>query len=179
METTQNKMPLYNNLFFTRLKNYLDTKIYFFGSIQRFDYFPKKSDIDVAIFTDNIHSTISKLQVFLNVKHYSFKKFVWRLNYNNVLINGYKIMYKEPDNNFITEISIYNDKFKEFILIEHNSKSKLPFYATICLVVIKYLFYTLNIISADWYIYLKKYILSTLIFKKIDDFVVVDIKDDK
>ena len=67
METTKNKMPEYNNIFFEKLKNYLDTKLYFFGSVQRPDYFQKGSDIDVAIFTDNIKSTVTKLQSFLNV----------------------------------------------------------------------------------------------------------------
>ena len=54
METTKNEIPEYNNIFFEKLKNYLDMKIYFFGSVQRNDYFPKSSDIDVALFTDNI-----------------------------------------------------------------------------------------------------------------------------
>ena len=60
METTKNIMPEYNRIFFEKLKNYLDMKIYFFGSIQRDDYFPKNSDIDVALFTHNIKSTITQ-----------------------------------------------------------------------------------------------------------------------
>ena len=34
METTKNKMPEHNAIFFEKLKIYLDTKIYFFGSVQ-------------------------------------------------------------------------------------------------------------------------------------------------
>ena len=52
METTKNEIPEYNKIFFEKLKNYLDMKIYFFGSVQRNDYFPKSSDIDVALFTE-------------------------------------------------------------------------------------------------------------------------------
>jgi predicted nucleotidyltransferase len=176
METTKNKMPEYNEIFFEKLKNYLDTKLYFFGSVQRDDYFPTSSDIDVAIFTDNINSTITKLQIFLNKDRNEFKKFVWRLNYDNSLVKGYKIMYKEPENNFVVEISIYDEKYKKGVLAEHNGKKNLPFYATISLIIIKYLFYTFNIIPAEWYIYLKKLILTKLIFKKNDDFVVLDLK---
>lgn len=173
METTKNKMPEHNAIFFEKLKIYLDTKIYFFGSVQRYDYFPKGSDIDVAIFTDNMKSTITKLQIFLNVEYKDFKKFVWRLNHDNRVVKGYKIMYKEPENNFIVEISIYDEIYKKAILIEHNGKKDLPFYAIWSLIIIKYLFYTLNIIHADWYIFFKNFILTKLIFKKEDDFVVL------
>lgn len=172
METTKNEMPEYNKIFFDKLRNYLDTKIYFFGSVQRPDYFPNGSDIDVAIFTDNIKSTIYKLQNFLNAEPNEFHKFVWRLNYDNSLVEGYKIMYKEPHHNFVVEISIYDEKYKNGILNEHNGKKDLPIYATCALIIIKYLFYTLNILPAEWYIFLKKNILTKLIFKKEDDFVV-------
>ena len=173
METTKNAMPEYNNIFFEKLKNYLDTTIYFFGSVQRDDYFPKSSDIDVAIFTDNINSTIVKLQSFLKVENKEFKKFVWRLNYDNSLVKGYKIMYKDLEHDLIVEISIYDEKYKQSILNEHNGKSVLPFYSTCALVIIKYLFYTLNIMPKEWYIYLKKQLLTNLIFIKEDDFVVL------
>jgi len=172
METTKNEMSEYNKIFFEKLKNYLDTKIYFFGSVQRPDYFPIASDIDVAIFTHNIKSTILKLQHFLHVEPDMFKKFVWRLNYDNTLVEGYKIMYKEPENNCIVEISIYDEKYKKNILIEHNGKKDLPFYATWCLIIIKYLFYTLNIIPPELYTFFKKKILSIMIQKKEDDYVV-------
>ena len=54
--------------FFVNLQNYLDTDLYFYGSVNRSDYVHGKSDIDVAIFTDNEYSTITKLQHFLHVK---------------------------------------------------------------------------------------------------------------
>jgi len=175
METTRNEMPEYNKMFFEKLKNYLDTKIYFFGSVQRSDYFLFGSDIDVAIFTDNIKSTMTKLQNFLNTERSNFKKFVWRLNYDNSLVEGYKIMHKDPQHNFVVEISIIDEKYKESVLVEYNGKKNLPFYATCALILIKYMFYKLNIIPAEWYTYLKKIILSVLIFKKRDDYVVLKV----
>lgn len=175
METTKNEMPEYNKVFFERLKNYLDTKIYFFGSVQRDDYFHKGSDIDVAVFTDNISSTILKLQHFLNVEPGEFKKFVWRLNYDNSVVKGYKLMYKEPEKNLTLEISVYDKKYKKGVLEEHNGKKEIPFYATYSLIFIKFLFYTLAIIPPQWYIYLKKQILTTMINKKDDDFIVLQL----
>jgi predicted nucleotidyltransferase len=173
METTNNKMPEYNDIFFEKLKQYLDTKIYFFGSVQRDDYFQKGSDIDVAIFTDNIKSTVTKLKNLLNFSADDFKTFVWRLNYDSSLVKGYKIIYREPEHDFVVEFSIYEEKYKYGILEEHNGKKDLPFYATFLLIIIKFLFYTLNVIPSSWYIYLKNIIFTKLTFHEEDDFVVL------
>ena len=104
MENTKNDMPLYAKIFFDKLGNYLNTKIYYFGSIQRYDYFPKSSDIDVDIFTDNEDQTINYLMNFLGLKKYEFKKFVYKLHETNKLVYGHKVKYKEPHNNFDVEI---------------------------------------------------------------------------
>ena len=42
-------MPPYAKKYFLKLGIYLDTPIYYFGSIQRDDYFPNSSDIDADI----------------------------------------------------------------------------------------------------------------------------------
>jgi predicted nucleotidyltransferase len=173
METTKNKLSQYSTDFFHKLSNYLDTKLYYFGSVQRGDYFPKSSDIDVAIFTENTSSLLTKMQNLLKVSPNEFKKFVWRLNSNNALVSGYKILYKEPENDFIAEFSIYDTKHMDNILFEHNDKKDLPFYATFLLIVIKFLFYTLAIIPSTWYIQSKKFIFTTFIGKKEDNFVII------
>jgi hypothetical protein len=173
METTRNELPTYSAYFFNKLGNFLDTKLFYFGSVQRGDYFPKSSDIDVAIFTNNVNSIVAKMQSFLNVSRNEFKNFVWKLNSNNVLVSGCKIMYKEPENDFIAEFSIYDEKHMNDILFEHNGKRDLPFYATFVLIIIKFLFYTLQVIPSSWYIKCKKFILSSLIGKKEDNFVII------
>ena len=68
MENTKNKLPENVNVFFNKLSDYLDTKLLFYGSVQRGDYFPGSSDIDVDIFTDNVNSTVTKMQHFLYTK---------------------------------------------------------------------------------------------------------------
>jgi len=177
METTRNKLSQDETNFFNKLSNYLDTKLYYFGSVQRGDYFPNSSDIDVDIFTENENSTIIKLMNFLNVERHEFKRFVWKLNnYNDKLAYGYKLMYKNKPNNFAVEFSIYNEKYKNYILYEHNDKKDIPLHATILLIIIKFLYYTLHIIPSKWYTETKNFILSTLIFKKDDHFVVIDPK---
>lgn len=179
METINNKLPPYAYQFFNKLSNYLDLKLYFYGSVQRKDYFPYESDIDVAIFTDNVYSTITKMQIFLNRPKNKFKKVVWRLNTNTKkLVTGHKVTYKEPENNLITEFSIYDEKYKEDILMEYSRKTELPFYATYLLIFVKYLFYKLQIMPYKYYNALKNYILSHMIGIKDSEFVVVDLKEE-
>jgi hypothetical protein len=176
METIRNKISPRTQHFFNRLSQYLDTKLYYFGSVQRADYFPQGSDIDVDIFTDNEEATIIKIQNFLKVPKKQFKRFVWRLNTNDRVVYGHKIMYKDPEGQFTAEFSIYNEKVKDWILKEHRLKTFLPFYATYILVILKFLFYTVGIIPSYWYTYMKKFTLSTLIGLKYDEFVVIDLK---
>jgi predicted nucleotidyltransferase len=91
METTKNKISPYAKQFFDKLSSYLETKLYFYGSVQRNDYFPNSSDIDVDIFTDNESSTILKLQNFLKVKRSDFKRIVYRLHRTDQLVTGTKL----------------------------------------------------------------------------------------
>ena len=176
METIKNNISPRTKHFFHSLSNYLDTKLYYFGSVQRPDYFPQGSDIDVDIFTDQEESTIIKMQHFLKLNKKDFKRFVWRLNTNDRVVYGHKVMYKDPEGEFSAEFSIYNEKVKDWILKEHQLKTFLPYYATFILVILKFFFYTLGIIPASWYINIKKFTLSTLIGLKYDEFVVIDLK---
>ena len=152
----------------------MGTNFLFFGSVQRRDYFPGKSDIDVDIFTENEKSTMIKMQHFLKVPKNSFKKVVWKLNVNGQTVRGHKFMYKDLSKKFFVEFCIYNEKYKDGILKEHLGKTVLPFYATCILMIIKFLFYELRIIPHMWYKYMKNKILTLGIGHPEDDFVVLD-----
>lgn len=172
-------MPLYAKNFFDKLSNYLNTKIYYFGSIQRYDYFPKSSDIDVDIFTDNEEQTINYLMNFLGLKKYEFKKFVYKLHQTNKLVYGHKVKYKEPHNNFSVEISIYNENVKYEVLKEHNLKMDIPIYASFLLIILKYLYYNFALLSKSNYKYLKGLIINYLIEGKDVEFVTTEIPKHK
>ena len=174
METTKHNLPDDVKQFFNGLSNYLNTQLLFYGSVQRSDYFPGKSDIDVDIFTDNVDSTISKMQHYLHVERRKFKKFVWIVNTNNKYTTGYKIFYRDPSEKFSAEFSIYNEKYKDIILNEHLSKIDLPLHATILLFILKFLYYIIPIIDKDNFKYLKRQILTVCIGKGQDLFVVLD-----
>jgi hypothetical protein len=174
METTKNKLSDHEIHFFKKLSSYLGTNFLFFGSVQRHDYFPGKSDIDVDIFTENDKSTIIKMQHFLKIPRREFKKTVWKLNVNGQTVRGHKLMYKDPSKKLCVEFSIYNEKYKDGILKEHLRKTVLPFYATWLLMIIKFLFYELGFLPKTWYNFMKKKILSLGIGLPDDDFVVLD-----
>ena len=160
METTKNKLSVYESDFFNKLSNYLETKLYFYGSIQRDDYKPGHSDIDVDIFTDNVDSAIIKIQNFLNVTKQDFKKFVSKPLKKQGIINGYKLKYKEPENNFKTELSIYDIKYKDDILYEHGRKTNLPFFVSMLLIIIKFLYFNIGIIPKNIYLNIKDSIMN-------------------
>lgn len=184
METIHenNRLSEYASDFFNRLRNYLDTKLYFYGSILRTDYLHEQSDIDVDIFTDNETRTISQMSAFLHIPKQQFKKIILRsskLNNNlfqhgspsSNLIHGHKVMYYDMENSLKVEFSIYNEKNKREILTVHLSKSDLPTHASFLLWIFKILFYRLQLISTENYRFLKHNTLSLLIGIPETDFV--------
>jgi len=173
METIHenNRLSEHASDFFNRLRNYLDTKLYFYGSILRTDYLPGQSDIDVDIFTDNEARTISQMSAFLHIPKRKFKKIILRCPITNRLIHGHKVMYDDPENSFKAEFAIYNEKNKREIIALHQSKSKLPVYASFLLRILKILFYHLQVISLENYRFLKHNILSLLIGIPETDFI--------
>jgi predicted nucleotidyltransferase len=179
METTKNTLSPYAKVFFTKLSNYLETPMYFFGSIQRSDYFPKSSDIDVDIFTDNENSTMVKMQHFLHIEKYKFKKFVYRLEKSNKMVHGYKVSYKEKEHFLFAEFSIYNEKYKDLVLEEHKRKIFLPFYISFFLVILKYFYYDFGIMPKFIYFKIKKFLMNFCIDGKNTEFVVIDLADEE
>jgi hypothetical protein len=160
MDSTKNILPKKTVRFFKDLSEYIDKKILYFGSVQRTDYFSGYSDIDVDIFTDNVESTLTKIQHFLNIKRSKFKKIAWQLNSTKRVVYGYKIMYENPGLNLLVEFSIYNDKYKKGILEEHLKKMVLPFYISFALYILKFLYYYLHLIPRQSYSYIKNKLLT-------------------
>jgi predicted nucleotidyltransferase len=158
MDLTNKRLTQKQKIFFTNLSNYIDKPIYFYGSIQRPDYIPEKSDIDIDIFTDNETSTIQMLSNHLNIKVSEFKKIIYKIK--STMVYGYKTKYEDVKNNINIELSIYNEKNKDIVLKDHESCKNLPFYITIVLYIIKVLFYNFKIISKKMYKRLKQFLMN-------------------
>ena len=149
------KLTQEQTLFFKSLSVYIDKPLYFYGSILRNDYFNGKSDIDIAVFTDNDKSTLSKLSTFLNVEKEQFRSFISK-HYSTYKINkGKKVEYK---NKFVNaEISIIDENDKNTFLKLHSHQ--IPLYISILLILLKFLYYTLHIISKANYKFYKHKLL--------------------
>lgn len=154
--------------FFRKIESYLDTTLYFYGSVTRSDYVPNKSDIDVAIFTENDISDINKLQHVLHVSRKEFDKIVWKLN--GVMIYGYKIKIEK----YNCEICVYNNDFKEILIDEFTKPLKnqsIIIYAL--LYILKTFYYKIPIIPKSTYTNMKRYIMNDLITKKESVFMLL------
>jgi hypothetical protein len=157
-DVVKNRLTENERVFFDKLSLYIDTELYFYGSIQRPDYVKGKSDIDIDIFTDNDSSTIQKLCSFLHLKKGEFRKAVYKIN--NIMVYGYKTKYKDEKNNINVEIAVYNDKYKSLVLYDHNNCRYLPLYVTISLFIIKFLYYTLGIMPDKMYKRCKQFLMN-------------------
>lgn len=136
METIKYKLSQPKIEFLQNMQEYLDTKLYFYGSIQRYDYIDNLSDIDICVFTDNVDTIILNIQQYLNVDKKYIKKFYVKTQ-NKQIKNGHKIFYK---NSFIKiEISIYENKYKEHILEELNQGIYIPYFYSIIILMLKYI----------------------------------------
>jgi hypothetical protein len=157
MEYTKNKIPNEIQEFIDKLKHYIDTKIYYYGSIQRDDYFMGKSDIDFSVFTDNTEAMIHKISHYLHINKKKFHKIVW--SSKNKLIEGYKVVYDDNPKCRL-EITVYDEKYKEYVLAEHIIPFNMPFYVCFLLIFLKLLYYNLQIIPKSFYTHYKNLILN-------------------
>jgi predicted nucleotidyltransferase len=158
MEKPINKLTEIQEDFFEKIKNYIDKPIYFYGSIQRNDYFPGKSDIDIAIFTENEFSTITKLSNLLNLSKNDFRKSVYKID--NKILFGYKTKYVDENNSLNVEISLYNEKIKDLIIKEQSRNLVVSFHIYLILVFLKFLYYDLQIISTSFFKNCKRFLMN-------------------
>jgi len=172
MTKTKNKLPDATNNFLNNLSEYIQTPLYFYGSVQRNDFFPGYSDIDVDIFTPNEKSTINKLSNYLQIDKKDFKKIVCQ-NDKKRMIYGYKKYYKNESLDLKVEFSIYNEKYKNDVLESHEYKTNLPLHIVILLYLLKFTYYKLQIIESKMYRKYKNYILTDLINYKNHIFVTI------
>jgi hypothetical protein len=172
MTKTKNKLPDATNNFLNNLSEYIQTPLYFYGSVQRNDFFPGYSDIDVDIFTYNEKSIVNKLSNYLQIDKKDFKKIVCQ-NDKKRMIYGYKKYYKNESLDLKVEFSIYNEKYKKDVLESHEPKTNLPLHIVILLYLLKFMYYKLQLIDSKTYRKCKHYIFADLINCKNHIFVTI------
>ena len=158
METTRQPLPPATQRFLDGLSDYIGEPLYFFGSVQRFDYIPGKSDVDIEVFADDEQTMMRKMSIYLHVDPDAFEKVVWKLD--GRFVYGYKLQYTHKD--IVAEFSLFNSRFKEAVQKEHYSKTDLPLWIIALLYVLKLAYYNLGIVPKHLYNVTKRFILNTL-----------------
>ena len=169
--TPKNKLTLEESKLLNGLKQYLDVEFYYFGSIQRNDYIPGKSDIDIAIFTNNEKSILLKMQHYLNIPKDNIKQTIWKLLKKSTVVYGYKIKYDTETMHL--EFAIYNEKSKNDIINNPSNSIIIPQYVIWLLHILKILYYQLHLISLSTYRYLKRKIFSFSTNDGVDEMFVI------
>jgi predicted nucleotidyltransferase len=171
MEDIKNKLGDDKYYFLKNLQDYIGTELIFFGSIKRCDFMKENSDIDIAIISDNIDSTLKKLQFFLNLSDNKIRKIIQKIPNKSTIIYGYKTNYKNTkgDIRLSLEIIIYDEKYRKDIIVNINKINNFPIYILIPLIILKFLYYKLNIISKDLFKFLKKKLMNTYLHQELDE----------
>ena len=151
--------------YFIELKNYLDSDLYFYGSVIRNDYVKNKSDVDLCIFTDNEQSVLNKLKFYLHLESKNIKKIIKKMEKNSIVMYGYKISFKIDD--IRCEIFVHNEKFKDMLLNEMQAPLRAPFYLNIFLYILKLFHYIIPLLSVETYKTIKNYYINNFI--KLDN----------
>ena len=161
MEDIKERLTEQNYYFLKKFQEYIGNELILFGSIKRFDFLQKYSDIDIAIISDNIENTLVRLKHFLNIDKTKIRKLFQKLPNTNNIVHGYKINYDniDIDNNLSLEIMLYDEKYRKQIINSVNDSNNIPFFITYILFIIKLLHYELNIISNETLKYIKRSIM--------------------
>jgi len=156
MEKYKDRLDDYKYNFLLDLQNHLNQDFIFFGSINRLDYFKNNSDIDIAIITENTHSVLFKIQHYLNVDKTNIKKIYQQFNKKTTnIVRGYKIKYKDVENNFKFDLVVYDEKYRPFVLDNIYKHNTMPIVLSALLCILKFLFYKLYLFPKSFFMQIK------------------------
>lgn len=173
MESTRHPLPPELARFLVDMKNYIELPLYFYGSIQRSDFFPGESDIDIAVFSENVPSTLAQLLHFLKLAKRRAKQFVTRFANTTHVAYGYKIVYTVTlsGNSYPIEIAVYSKNDETAVRSDQNKKASMSAPMMWLLIILKYLYYKLQIIPSTTFNYIKTQIIDNSIVNGRNDFV--------
>jgi hypothetical protein len=145
-EPLYTKLPVYTITLLQNLESYLETRLYFYGSVQRNDFIQNNSDIDIDVFTEDKENMALNAYAFLSMSGIvSETKCLYMLQKNSIIVEGIKINYKHFTKPIQIELSIYNVQDQPNINNYHTSKINIPLHIRTPLYILKYAYY-------NWYI---------------------------
>lgn len=149
-------------------QHFEDVSIYLYGSAVRGDYLSGRSDIDLCIFTDSPSEVKLNVCMFFHEPLSKFRHVVWKLN--GSLIYGSKLRFHRPVEG---EVSVYSLSQKDRILEECRRGFTMGVWSSILLTILKFVYYTLHLISSETYKVYKRYIFNVISYKKESAFLLV------
>lgn len=158
---TKNEIPIHLQEFLHKMEKEMGLQFYYFGSIQREDYIPGLSDIDIDVFAKR-QSPKNVVMAIANRLHISFqkiKKIEWTIPLTGKRVSGYKIKYRFH-NAWPIEFSIYSFVDQPYVLYHHAEKLWVPFWVGWILIVLKYLFYKYHILPSSFFYESKRWVMS-------------------
>ncbi len=157
LEEVKDKLTKTQYNYFLQLKEQIDLPLYFLGSITRCDYIKGKSDLDIEVFTDNFNSTILKMEYLFDYYQRKIERNYIVFEINNIPISGCKYYFKDKNRDVSFDFTIYNKACQNLVLHHRIIEKNISYLLSIFLVMIKILYYHLNIINNSIYSYIKKY----------------------
>lgn len=136
-------------------------KMNLYGSITRFDFYYKKSDIDILFITNNIYTIFKKLINFLLSNKDIKIKYITNCYYyytkDKIEFHGILVTYYINELEF--QIIIINEN--DYTTWYDITISKLNILKIILFVIIKFFYYQMHIIDKKTYKFLKKKIYTS------------------
>jgi predicted nucleotidyltransferase len=172
MEDIKDKITERNYHFLKKFENYIGAELIFFGSVKRCDYFEENSDIDIAIISDNVQDTLTKIKFFLDINNSKIRKIFQKFpnnDDNNIIVYGYKTNYNDYSNNLSLEIILYDEKYRKQVMESVNNINNFPFYITYFLIIIKLFYYKFNLISSKTYKWFKDILMENYLKQDLHD----------
>ena len=157
--------------FLEEIQEYIGCKFYYYGSIERMDYMPGKSDIDIDVITPNVYSTLFKLRQFLSTPEQVVQNIMWTAR-KPVKYTFYCKKIKFANDFIKLELSIYDEKYKSRLLEIRDFKRDIPLSALMIVYILKTFYYKLNMISTSNIAAAKKFIMGSLLDME-DDYIVI------
>jgi predicted nucleotidyltransferase len=173
MEDIKDRLGEYKYNFLKKLENYIGTELIFFGSIKRCDYFQENSDIDIAIISDNVEDTLTKIKFFFDINNSKIRKIFQKFPNDNNIVYGYKTNYEDEDNQLSIEIILYDEKYRKQVMKSLNNINNFPFYITYFLIIIKFFYYKFHLISSETYNWFKNILMENYLNQDLHDNLIV------
>lgn len=161
----QHRLDEDQRLFFQRLQSVLGAPLWFYGSIQRADYFPQSSDIDIAVVVDNPRSAIAALQHFLHIDKQDVKHLYQQFHLYKTYIHAYKLKYKQ--HNIAFDLTLYQPADASLLLHNLHDINHLSAWMVSLLYLLKSSHYTLQLCPRSLYQYLKNALFDLYFHQRI------------